>query len=221
MAGINRRMGLLGLGFGLAGLAIISCQTSPNEELSASTANSTVAPMATVSDGGESTATTASTQPTLNERLFQAINDYDLTAAEAALADGASPDAGDYINGHALMRAATKGNFEMVKLLLERGANANLAGDEGYTPLVEAVNQGSYEIVQYLLQHGANPNQLAAGRTPLMDAVSSGRPDLVKLLLQHGANPNPQPGMSLLEEARNRQQEDDEMIQLLVEAGAQ
>ncbi|HEY9881102.1 MAG TPA: hypothetical protein V6D29_21760 [Leptolyngbyaceae cyanobacterium] len=29
------------------------------------------------------------------------------------------------------------------KLLLERGANANLAGDEGYTPLVEAPTRSS------------------------------------------------------------------------------
>ncbi|MBD2258609.1 ankyrin repeat domain-containing protein [Pseudanabaena sp. FACHB-2040] len=170
----------------------------------------------------------ASTRPTLDDRLLQAVHDNDLAGAEAALSEGANPNAGGYIDGHALMHAAARGRSEMVKLLVERGANVNLYGDEGYTPLVEAVNRGFYEIAEHLLQHGADPNQLAAGRTPLMDAAAAGRSDLVRLLLQHGANPNLQSSGSVLEEARTQRQETrtgqqayDEIIQMLVEAGAQ
>ncbi|MCG8097488.1 MAG: ankyrin repeat domain-containing protein, partial [Candidatus Thiodiazotropha taylori] len=43
-----------------------------------------------------------------------------------------------------------------VKLLLEAGADVNLADSDGVTPLMEAARTGSGEIVTLLLQHNAD-----------------------------------------------------------------
>ncbi|NOR55401.1 MAG: hypothetical protein GQ531_04275 [Sulfurovum sp.] len=75
-----------------------------------------------------------------------------------------------------------------VELLLGAAANANLAGEEGDTPLHSAVDT-SKEMVELLLKHKAKvTTKNDYGSTALQDAVA--RPDnleIVKLLLAHGA----------------------------------
>ena len=49
-------------------------------------------------------------------------------------------------------------NFELVKLLVENGADVNAIASTGETPLHYAVLVRDTEIINYLLQKGANPN---------------------------------------------------------------
>jgi len=56
---------------------------------------------------------------------------------------------------NALTGAVTSGHTEIVKWLLENGANPNYRYGPGYTPLLAAAANGHLEIVKLLLAHGA------------------------------------------------------------------
>ncbi|MDC0857561.1 ankyrin repeat domain-containing protein [Rickettsiales bacterium] len=87
--------------------------------------------------------------------------------------------------------AAQNGHPEIVKLLLDRGAEVNQAGRYGTTPLHIAAHRGHREAVQLLLDRGAEVNQSDNdGTTPLCIAVINGHREAVQLLLDRGAEVN-------------------------------
>jgi len=86
-----------------------------------------------------------------------------------------------------LFRAVFNENLEVVEMLLNAGADPNLAIDEGTTPLMVAAAHGVTEIVRKLIQKGANVNvKDSNGGTALMDAV--GDLELVQMLVEAGAD---------------------------------
>ena len=109
-----------------------------------------------------------------------------------------------------LLYAAREGCVECARLLVDGGAEINLADPEKISPLLMAVMNGQWDTAQYLIKKGANPNQWDFwGRAPLYAAVDlntiprGGRPDwpsldetaplqVVEMLLAAGANPNAQ-----------------------------
>jgi ankyrin repeat protein len=56
-----------------------------------------------------------------------------------------------------LSDAAFRGNLEIVKLLLDRGANVNATNRDGNTPLIGAAFMCRTEVVRLLLDKGASP----------------------------------------------------------------
>ena len=83
------------------------------------------------------------------------------------------------------------GRTDIVKLLLERGYDADATSGAGSTPLHYASYRGHKDIVQLLLEHGVNVNAVdQAGRTPLHMASCLANEDLVELLLENNANAN-------------------------------
>jgi ankyrin repeat protein len=79
----------------------------------------------------------------------------------------------------------------IVKLLLEHGANPNTADADGDLPLMYAINRGDVEAAQSLVDHGANPNAGdIGGKTLLMHAIAHKHLELVQLLTAHGADLN-------------------------------
>lgn len=86
-----------------------------------------------------------------------------------------------------LMLAALKGQADLVRKLVERGADIN---KPGWTPLHYAATGGQVDIMRMLLDESAyidaeSPNKT----TPLMMAARYGSSDAVKLLLDEGADP--------------------------------
>jgi ankyrin repeat protein len=74
---------------------------------------------------------------------------------------------------------------EVVRILVDAGADPNIADNKGKTPLI--ANSRDLEIAQMLIAHGANVNaQASDGFTPLLNA---GTVELTRLLLEHGADP--------------------------------
>ena len=84
--------------------------------------------------------------------------------------------------------AVKKGNENMVKLLLDKGADPN-PGGEGRTPLSWAVEKGNENMVRLLLAKGANINaQDHHGVSALHTAVQAMQKNTMSLLLEHEAN---------------------------------
>jgi len=127
-------------------------------------------------------------------------------------------------NMTALMGAAYNGHYEIVKLLLEAGANVNVMDsddDGGFTALMLATVQGKFAVVKTLLQNGANPNiQRKNGMTALMGAVEEGYVAIAQILLDNGADPTAKDndGTTALELATSTNQKI--MIKLLTKYGA-
>ena len=55
-----------------------------------------------------------------------------------------------------LLKACSKNLFELVRLLLQKGALPNAARQDGWTPLMEAVESRKSDLVILLLKNGAD-----------------------------------------------------------------
>ncbi|KAM0276585.1 hypothetical protein ACHAQH_006590 [Verticillium albo-atrum] len=95
--------------------------------------------------------------------------------------------------------AVESGKLELVRLLLDHGANIEAVfkgaedGDSMDTALTLAARDGSTEIVELLLQRGANPNHYEGDLDPPIYLASwRGHVEVVNMLLEKGADPNAQ-----------------------------
>ncbi|WP_341812896.1 ankyrin repeat domain-containing protein [Wolbachia endosymbiont (group A) of Cephus spinipes] len=85
--------------------------------------------------------------------------------------------------------ASEAGEFDKVKLLLDRGANIEVQDKFGYTPIFLATQSGKWSIVKLLLDRGANIDaQDEKGQTLLHFAASGNNLDMVQFLLDRSAN---------------------------------
>jgi len=120
--------------------------------------------------------------------LYLAVQDQSLKAAEVLLeAPTLKPDVRNLDGETPLMMAALKGNLDIVRALIARGADVNMPG---WTPLHYAATGGQPAIISVLLEAHAyidaeSPNK----STPLMLAAQYGTEESVKLLLEAGADP--------------------------------
>ena len=108
----------------------------------------------------------------------------------------------DCDDGHdtPLILAATMGHQEIMRLLINAGANVNWCGptDLGkeynrkrFSPLIKATSYNEIEVVKLLIDAGAYIDQAdGIGRTPLQYAVIAGCVDVINLLLDNGADIN-------------------------------
>ncbi|XP_069793479.1 ankyrin repeat domain-containing protein 31-like isoform X2 [Narcine bancroftii] len=89
-----------------------------------------------------------------------------------------------------LHTAAHKGNVNLLRTLIQAGADINQPDNGGWTALHEASNKGFSESVLVLLLAGADVNSKGLnGVTPLQDAVRNRHLQVVNLLMQYGADP--------------------------------
>ena len=86
--------------------------------------------------------------------------------------------------------AAYSGHKEVVQLLLDKGAEINMATQTGRTPLhwaVCAAFRGHKDVVQLLLDRGAQPNMAdQTGATPLSYAFKNNGMDIANILTENG-----------------------------------
>ena len=91
-----------------------------------------------------------------------------------------------------LTTAVDKGDIELVRSFLERGAFADNRSWSGETPLQSASESGRVAIMRLLLESGASVNKRGVGgeHTPLMLAARAGHVEAVRLLIEYNAAVN-------------------------------
>ena len=122
-----------------------------------------------------------------NIYLAAAIADIDYVR-KALAADPALANFEDSSHHRPISAAAGRNDLEMVKLLLEHGANPSLP-EEGAPlglALWLAVYQGQREMAELLLRHGANPNTAPESSGSALTHTRKA-PELRALLLKYGA----------------------------------
>lgn len=130
-------------------------------------------------------------------KLFKAIEGHDLTQVQTMVRENPQLLKAQGPLGTPLHRAAGgRGDAEMTRYLLDKGADVRALDGQGNTPLNVAVRgRGSKEkahIVELLLTAGADPNAKtrAGGSTPLHIAAFGGNVEAVKHLIAHKADVN-------------------------------
>ncbi|MES0491541.1 MAG: ankyrin repeat domain-containing protein [Leptospirales bacterium] len=123
--------------------------------------------------------------------LFFAQNG-NIREVEKLLKAGIKPDVRDASKQSegetALFKAIMCGEIELIKLLLESGADINAVDEAGETPLFTAIMVGYSDIVHYLIQHGAHVNQRSKkGFLPTLIAADRGHLAILKNLHRNGA----------------------------------
>ena len=109
--------------------------------------------------------------------------DSDITPPSASYVDFR-----DAIGGTPLMGAAYKGKVQVVKSLIERGADPSLMDNRGWNSLHVAANGGDADIIDLI--HTQVPNiesKTGDGCTPLMIAAFNSKLHAVKWFLEKGA----------------------------------
>ena len=144
------------------------------------------------------------------DEFFAAAHRGDAKAVAEFLDKGVDVNAKTDYGATALHFAADKGHVEVVKLLLKRKADPNVA-DKFYTatPLVWANIRDRADVIGELLAAGAT-----GGGGLLQSAAARGKPDVVKVIIAHG-KPTPEQLTAAWKATKN-----DEVIELLKKAGA-
>lgn len=90
-----------------------------------------------------------------------------------------------------LIIAINRSDETWTGFLLNKGADPNVGGKGGDTPLISAARVGFTQAVQWLLGVGAKVDVAnRMGETPLIIAVQQRELPVVRLLLDAGANPD-------------------------------
>ena len=111
---------------------------------------------------------------------------------QAIIGHGADVNAMNKRGQTTLWFACCSGQTEFVKILLDAGANPNIADKNGESCLHAAVyGRCSAETIQNLINHGAHVNAVNEdGATALLLACSSTQSEMVDVLLKAKADPN-------------------------------
>ncbi len=172
-----------------------------------------------------------------NVRLFRAVSSGDVNQMKQLLEQGFDVDRPIFLGISALNVAAMTGDVEMLKFLINEGANVN-AGSKlqieqeklVFCPLLQALSHVSkndevIEVAKSFIKEGAKLNvKDGCGYTPLHVAILRENPEteLVELLIEAGAKLNVKNrfGYTPLELVLDRENPNRELAELLIEKGA-
>ena len=121
-----------------------------------------------------------------------------------------------------LLTAARQGNLKCIEALVGAGADVNLSGKRGITPLTSSAARGYIDCVKFFIENGACVNSLNPDEEefPLVLAAVNGQTEIIKILLDAGADVNRKrfSGFSALTRASGAGHH--ETLKILLERGA-
>lgn len=132
------------------------------------------------------------------ENIIEGAIYGNLHITKEALESGVNPDI-EYRGYTSLRWAVQEGHFDVVKLLLDYGANyENLETENGFSILDTAVSECSntenietqMKIIQLLIDKGVDINGKTANGSVLHTACTYGMKEVVELLLRNGMKTN-------------------------------
>ena len=128
----------------------------------------------------------ASTEP-----IVEAAKNGDLQIVKTILAQEPSKlNATDQDNYTSLHWACMRAHWDIVKYLIEKGADLNVIGGDGGSPINWAVHHDNVEIIKLMVEKGAKLNiRNKWGMTELHTAIWRGCIQVVEYLLDHGSDP--------------------------------
>ena len=120
--------------------------------------------------------------------LLMVVGQSQVARAEALLKAGANVNTVHPPWQLTPLLVASELDFEMVKLLVARGAEVNVHDRDGVTPLMRAITLRDLRMVQLLLDARAPVNVTDnRGHTALTHAILRSDADILKLLIARGA----------------------------------
>ena len=130
------------------------------------------------------------TQDELNQKLFEAVENENITEIKSLLNQGANVNVREKDGQTPLHYAAYLNNINIAKLLIDSGADVNVQDEDGWAPLRWAVRAENFDLVKLLIENGADVNvQDKDGCAPLHSAAFWDSVDIIKLLIENGVDP--------------------------------
>ena len=125
-------------------------------------------------------------------KLHQTALDGSTESLVALLSDGSIDiDQGNQHGWTPLMLASGKGHSHVVRILLNKRANASIVAGGGITALHASAGEGHLAVCKMLVNAGANVEAATTeGVTPLHMAAEYGHCEVMSMLIEAGANPN-------------------------------
>ncbi|CAB1121042.1 unnamed protein product [Ectocarpus sp. CCAP 1310/34] len=122
--------------------------------------------------------------------LHLAVRRNDVPVATALLVGGANPNLDSQGGAFPPLYLATiMGYLDVLRVLLQHGADVNRSRTAGATLLHTAANHKDVGVVEALIAAGADLEaEDTNGGTPLHQALRSGSSEVVQVLLKHGAD---------------------------------
>jgi len=126
-----------------------------------------------------------------NARFLMAARNADAAALARELAAGAAVNSRNRLGESALVIVLKKDRVDLANVLIDAGADVNLAAVNGITPLMAAAYGGHDAIVKRLLAKGADIRAVdRLQKNAMVYAAGEGHTEVVMVLIAAGMAPN-------------------------------
>ncbi len=110
----------------------------------------------------------------------------DIESLQDWIDDGLDVNETNFSDTPLLALAIIYSDIDIVKLLIENGANVNIVVED--KPLLAFTLMSDIEIIKLLIENGADVNVLDNNKPLVLQALMFGNNEFVKLLIENGAN---------------------------------